>query len=162
MAPEEPRIRHTESELVLPEGIEAGLVAGTAVALAFGARALALGDCLHTPSVLGVLLFQGLEAARETVSAPAYAGIYHAIHFVVWIVLGFLGSGLARAADRDPRRRVWLAALLVLVVVPFLGLELALPRTGLGRSHLALGAGVGAVALGAYLAWRHPAILRRG
>lgn len=162
MAPEEPRIRHTESELVLPEGIEAGLVAGTAVVLAFGVRDFALGDWLHTPSVLGVLLFQGVQAARETISAPAYAGIYHVAHYVVWIALGFVGSALARRAERDPRQRLGLVALLALVVLPFLALEIAVPRTGLGRSHLTLGAGVGAVALGAYLVWRHPGVLRGG
>lgn len=161
MAPEEPPVRHSESELVLPEGIEAGLVAGTAVALAFGLRDFALGDWLHTPSVLGVLLFQGVEAARETVSAPAYAAIYHAIHYVAWIVVGFAGSALARAAEREPGRRLSLLALLALVIVPFVALEIAVPRTGLGRSLLSVGAGVGALALGAYLTWRHPGLLRR-
>lgn len=155
------RGRHTESELVLPEGIEAGLVGGTAVVLAFLVRDLLLGDWLHTPSVLGVFLFEGAEAARATVSAPAYAGVYHVVHYAAWIVVGFLGTAVARSAEREPRRRVWLLVLLALLVVPFVGLEVAVPRTGLGRSHLALGAVAGAVALGAYLVWRHPALLRR-
>lgn len=152
---------HTESELVLPEGIEAGLVGGTAVALVFLARDLALGDWIHTPSVLGVLLFQGLPAARETVSEPAYAGIHHVIHYAAWVVFGFVASAAARGAERDPHWRVGLLALLALPVGAFLALEIALPRTALGRSHLTLGAGIGAVALGAYLIWRHPAVLRR-
>jgi hypothetical protein len=50
-------------DMVLPEGAEVGLIGGLAVV--FLARDLAAGHWLHTPSVLGTLLFYRPVAARE-------------------------------------------------------------------------------------------------
>ena len=59
--------RPVRSGLVLPESIETGLVAASVVVAALLIRDASIGEPLHTPSVLGSLLFQGVEAARREV-----------------------------------------------------------------------------------------------
>jgi hypothetical protein len=49
---------------MLPEGLEAGLVGAFAVVAVYLMRDVATGEPLNTPSVLGTLLFEGLDAAR--------------------------------------------------------------------------------------------------
>jgi hypothetical protein len=151
--------RPIRSSLVLPEGLEAGLLGGLAVALVFFARDLASGEPIYTPSVLGTLVLRGVEAAREVRSAPGEAAAYHTLHFAVWVVLGFLASGLAGRAEGSPSLRglVWACfagALLVLV-----GLDFWVAETGIGRQHLWTGGLAGLASMAGFLVWRHPILL---
>ena len=158
---ERPGRERLRSPLVLPEWIEAGLIGGLAVAAVFLVRDSLLGDPLHTPSVLGVLLFQGREAARATTSAPGAAAAYHAIHFSVWIVVGLIGTQVMRWAEDEPR--LWWLPLASLGLALFFlaAVERWLGETGLTRPRLWLGGAAGLGALGGFLLWRHPGVLRR-
>jgi hypothetical protein len=160
-AQKHPGRERARSSLVLPEWIEAGLLGGLAVAAVFLVRDALLGEPLHTPSVLGVLLFQGVEAARATTSAPGAAVAYHAIHFSVWVLIGLVGAQVVRRAEDEPG--LWwlpLASLAVAVLV-LVGLEGWVRETGLTRPRLWLGGLAGLAALGGFLLWRHPGALRR-
>jgi hypothetical protein len=141
---------------VLPEGLEAGLAGALAVALVFLARDLWIGEPLHTPTVLGVLILQGAEAARETRSAPGAAALYNAVHFAVWTAAGFVSAWAAGRPQRGALIVVGMAW-----VVSALLLDALVAETGLGRSHLWLGGVAGTAAMGAYLAWRHPSLRPR-
>ena len=149
------------SPLVLPEWIEAGLLGGLVVAAVFLVRDSLLGEPLHTPSVLGVLLFQGLEAARSTTSAPGAAAAYNAIHFSVWVMVGFVGAQVVRCAEDEPRLWWLPLASLALALLFLVALEGWVRETGLTRPHLWLGGLAGLAALGGFLFWRHPGALRR-
>ena len=91
--------RRIRTRLFLPEGAEAGLIGGGAVALVFLMRDCAIGEPLHTPSVLGMLVLSGVEAAREVRSATGAAVIYNVAHFTVWMVAGFAASALMKLAE---------------------------------------------------------------
>jgi hypothetical protein len=149
------------SSLVLPEWVEAGLLGGFVVAAVFLVRDSLLGEPLHTPSVLGVLLFQGLEAARSTTSAPGAAAAYHAIHFSVWVVVGLVGAQVMRRAEDEPRLWWLPLASLALALFFLVALEGWVRETGLTRPRLWLGGLAGLAALGGFLLWRHPGALRR-
>jgi hypothetical protein len=144
--------------LVLPEGIEAGLVGGLAVAAVFLARDAWLGDPMLTPSALGALLVSGPETAGG--EPPEGAGaLYHAIHFFTWIALGFAASGLMGRAERTGAR--WLPPLAALLAVaPLFALDAFVRSAELDRLHLWVGGLVGILAMGAFLAWRHPGAIR--
>jgi hypothetical protein len=141
---------------MLPEGLEAGLVGAFAVVAVYLMRDVATGEPLNTPSVLGTLLFEGLDAAREVRSAPGAAAAYNAVHLAVWTAFGFLLSSLMDLVEKAPKWRLlpWAAAscsLLVMVV-----LDLWVGETDLARPHLWLGGLAGLLSMAAYLAWRHP------
>jgi hypothetical protein len=148
--------------LVLPEGIEAGLIGGLAVAAVFLVRDVAVGEPLYTPSLLGALLVEGAEAAARTGPTAGAAALYHAVHFFVWIALGFAGSALFAAVERRPSRRGLLIAAALLSLLPLAALDAATRGTALVLLQLRIGGIVGLLAMGAFLAWRHPGALRGG
>jgi hypothetical protein len=151
----------TGARPVLPSGIEAGLLAGAAVAVTFLARDLLAGAPLQTPSVLGTWMLQGPEAARTVTSAAGPAIAYNAVHFAVWVLAGSVGILLMRQVEASASNwyRPWVAACLLTV-----GCVLASARAsnaGLPQLHLWFGTLVGVATMGWFLGWRHPRAMRR-
>ncbi|TFG98608.1 MAG: hypothetical protein E4H11_00200 [Myxococcales bacterium] len=158
--PEEVWREPPRAPLVLPEGIEAGVIGGLAVAAVFFVRDAWIGDPMQTPSMLGALLVAGSQAARAAAPAAGSAALYHAVHFFAWIAFGFAASGVMRRAERTGAR--WIALLAAVVaLLPLVALDFWVQRAGWGRLHLWMGGLAGIAAMGAFLAWRHPGALRR-
>jgi len=157
--PEEVWRETPRASLVLPEGIEAGLIGGLAVAAVILAHDAWLGDPMRTPALLGTLLVGGAEAARTAAPAAGSAALYHAVHFFAWVGLGFAASGVMRRAERTGAR--WLPPLAALLaMLPLAALDVWVARAGIDRLHLWLGGLAGIAAMGVYLAWRRPGALR--
>jgi hypothetical protein len=160
-SPLESQDRPIRSGLVLPEGIEAGLVAATMVVVALWIRDASIGEPLHTPSVLGALVFQGLEAARVVRSDPGLAAAYNVVHYILWIIGGFAASRLMGAVARGAAAW-WLPGLaLGLVILAYVGLDALVAETALTRPRFWIGGVAGATTLAAFLAWRHPDAIDR-
>ena len=157
--PEEAWHEVPRSPLVLPEGIEAGLIGGLAVAGVFLARDVWIGDPMLTPSLLGALLVSGGDATRAAVPAAGSAALYNAVHFFAWVALGFAASGLMSRAERTGAR--WLPPLAAVVaILPLAALDVLVRSAGPDRLHLWVGGLAGIAAMGAFLAWRHPGAVR--
>jgi len=157
--PEEAWREAPRAPLVLPEGIEAGLIGGLAVAGVFFVRDAWSGDPMQTPSMLGATLVAGAAAAATSAPAAGSAALYHAVHFFLWIALGFAASSVMRGAERTGTR--WLPPLAaILAILPLIALDIWVQRAGIDRLHLWLGGLAGIGAMGAFLAWRHPGALR--
>lgn len=158
-----PPPRPIRSSLVLPEGLEAGLLGGLAVAAVFFVRDYASGEPTYTASVLGTLLLHGVDAARDVRNAPesaaGEAAVYHTVHFVAWVVLGFLASGLASRADRNPSLRGLVWACFAGSVLVLLGLDAWVAEAGLARQYLWTGGVAGLASMAGYLIWRHPGLV---
>jgi len=147
------------SPLVLPEGVEAGLIGGLAVAAVFFVHDAWVAQPMHTPALLGTLLLSGASAARSQGPASGAAAAYHTFHFLAWVALGFAGSSLMGYAERTRTR--WLPPLAALIaVVPLAVLDVFVRTAQLERMHLWLGGLAGILAMGAFLAWRHPGAVR--
>ena len=158
-SPVEVRPVRLRSPLVLPEGVEAGLIGGLAVAAVFFVRDAWIGEPLHTPSVLGTLLISGADAVRTQAPVAGAAALYHGCHFLAWVALGFAGSALMTHAERTRTR--WLPPLAgLLALVPLAVLDVYVRSAQLERMHLWLGGLAGILAMGAFLVWRHPGAVR--
>jgi len=151
-----------QTDFALPEGLEAGLVAGFAVVAVFLVRDLSAGNWLHTPTVLGTLILEGPAQARSVVSSPGVAALYNVIHFAGWVVAGFATAFLVRRVEHHQAdARILLAAWIVWVVLSWLALDAWVHDSGLARTHLWVGGIAGALALALFFAWRHPALWQR-
>jgi hypothetical protein len=151
----------TGARPVLPSGIEAGLLAGAAVAVTFLARDLLAGAPLQTPSVLGTLMLQGPEAARTVTSAAGPAIAYNAVHFAAWVLAGTFCSRLMRQVEASAANwyRPWVAACALTVVCVLASTRAT--AAGLPQLHLWLGTLVGVATMGWFLGWRHPRAMQR-
>jgi hypothetical protein len=150
-----------QSAPVMPGGVEGGLVAGVAVAVAMLIRDWSLGEPLHTPSVLGTLLLEGVDAARTVRAAPGVAAAYNALHFGAWIFGAFVLSILVHRVARGESGWALPGLGFLALIGTYVGLDLWIAETSLGPPQLWIGGLVGAVTLAAYLGWRYPAAVAR-
>jgi len=148
--------RPIEPRPVLPSGIEAGLVAGLAVAVVFLIHDTVEGAPIRTPSLLGTFFIQGVEAAHNVRFAPGAAIAYNVIHFSTWIAIGSIGAVLMHRVEREVSSWYlpWLG-LLALLGACF-GLDALITQSGLPRLRIWLGALSGVAALTGFLGWRYP------
>jgi hypothetical protein len=147
----------------LSEAVDAGLLGGSTVAVWFLIRDLISGRPLRTPSVLGqAFIFGHPEPMTGSIDFAAVI-LYTAVHFLAFIVFGFLVTALVRVAVSQPIARFALLVLLVVFEFAFY----VLVQTAAGRIgdlfplwSVLLANLFAAVAMGYYFARRHPDLQR--
>jgi len=145
---------------MMPEGLEAGLLAGLAVVVTYLIPDWLAGDWLYTPTLLGSYLLQAAGQDGEAVAATGLAALFTLLHFGAWALAGFAGSLLVGIADRRPGMR-WLPLLALCVwVASMVVLDLWISASAQPAAHLWIGSAMGGAVMGAYLIWRHPAFAR--
>ena len=116
-------------------------------------------SCCTPPRCSARSSLSGAAAARAQAPVAGAAALYHAFHFLAWVALGFAGSALMAHAERTRTR--WLPPLAALLaLVPLAVLDVFVRNAQLERTHLWLGGLVGILAMGGFLAWRHPGAVR--
>ena len=146
---------------VLQDGLFAGLIGGLGMIAIYFLYDVATASPLRTPTVLGTLLFQGVEAARSARPELAVAIAYNGIHVLAWLAAGMLCAYLVQLVEHHPRSWYLVFVGAAFVALAAFLLDAAVNVTGLPRLHLWVGGFVGVSAMGAFLVWRHPAVLRR-
>jgi uncharacterized membrane protein YphA (DoxX/SURF4 family) len=147
---------------VLHEGVIAGLIGATCIAIWFFLVDLVAGRPLFTPATLGRSLFRvfGPEPAGE--STALYVVAYTIVHYVAFIVVGLIAAGVVRLARREPTVLVGFAILFIAFEVGFYALVALLQHaTALGSLawyQVMAGNLIAAVAMGAYILRVHPAL----
>ena len=147
---------------VLTEGLLAGFIGYVVVAVFFAAvNVLAGQPLLYTAAVLGRALTGGVADAQAVPIEAASVLAYNAVHLAVFLTIGLVASVLVLATERHPN--LWLAfflillALLMVTLITFAVLigpiSAALPWWSLIGANL-----LAAVAMGGYLAIRHPTL----
>lgn len=150
----------SESDLVMPEGLEAGLLGGLAVVATYLVPDWLSGDWLRTPTLLGRYVLYGAGQQEAAVAETGLAALFTVLHFGAWTAAGFAGSLLVGAVDRRPDLR-WLPLVVLGVWVgAMVALDLWIAALALPELHLWVGSVLGGAVLGAYLVWRHPAFAR--
>lgn len=148
-------MRHT----IAREGIIAGALGATAVALWFLGIDLAYGQPFATPATLGrgLLRVFGPPGSEGRIT---FVVAYTVFHYAAFAVAGLLVSVIVHWAEREPTVLAGALILFVAFEIGFYGLSAALresPFLGvLGWVQVATGNLVAAVVMGAYM-WRaHP------
>lgn len=145
--------------VMLREGILAGLIGAAMVAVWFLVLDLVVGRLFFTPAALGSALFYGVEGtAAVRVTAATVLG-YSLVHVAVFLVIGVVFAGLAAQAEAQ---RSFLMAIVLLFVTSLtlsIGLMAILASWVLAALTwwgIATGNLLAAVAMGVYLWKRHP------
>jgi hypothetical protein len=148
------------------EGILAGIVGGATIALWFLILDTLAGRLLYTPSLLGQALFRGDILPTAAGDIPVSLGMVIAFSWVHWLVfaaIGTIASWLLAFAEREPSLglRVLCVFLLIVFEFGFLGAAMFFSEVLLHRlawEAVLIGNVLAAVAMGAYLWWRHPTL----
>ena len=159
-----------ERRSVYQEGIIAGLLGATAVALWFLVVDMFAGRPLHTPEILGRALLGvfGRERAGVTDagddSALLVVAVYTVFHYAAFILVGILAAAVVRAGEREPSLLAGALILFVAFEIGFYGITALLSETdalgNLAWYQIGLANLVAALVMGVYL-WRsNPALGR--
>jgi hypothetical protein len=147
----------------LREGIIAGLIGATTVAVWFFVVDLIAGRPLFTPSALGEALMNVLGPNRGE-GALEYVMLYTVFHYAVFIILGTIAVAIIHASDREPSLMAGFVILFVVFQLGFFFFVMLLERSLLGNiAWYQIGAAnvLAALLMGRYLVRMHPEIVVR-
>lgn len=148
-------MRHT----IARDGIIAGLLGATAVAVWFLGIDTVSGRPLATPTALGRGLLSVL-GPRGSEGAATFVTVYTLFHYLAFIGVGLLVSAIVHWAQREPSILAGAMILFVALEVGIYGLSSALSESpflgAIGWAAVATGNLVAAIVMGTYM-WRaHP------
>jgi hypothetical protein len=164
--PERPRLTELGSRAknLAEEGVLAGIIGATVVAVFFFFIDALQGQPLHTPSLLGSVLFLGQTAEDVTAINPTIVFAYTGVHVLLFLVAGVGVAWMVSQFDRNPQFAFILVLVFLLFQAVVFGLEVSMVPSLVG----ALGAGIvavanilAAVAMFAYLLRLHPEAMRQ-
>jgi hypothetical protein len=108
------------SSRYLREGVIAGLIGATIVAVWFLILDAARGQPFRTPALLGAATFSGVTAPDAVPVSPGLVVPYTVLHGVVFALIGILAAYLIMSAQREPGRLLTLFILLLSFEIFFL------------------------------------------
>jgi hypothetical protein len=152
----------THEHSLLRQGVSAGILGGSAVALWFLLLDVIIeGRPFYTPNLLGQLVFQrGQSPAPDTLSAGMVIG-YTLLHFAAFSLFGVFLTQLVRLASRHHIWRFALVIVLAVFEVFFIGFTFILVGPSDGDSRwwtILVGNTFALIAMGAYYYPRYPAV----
>jgi hypothetical protein len=150
---------HVQEHSTVREGLVAGLLGATTVALWYFVFDMAAGKPFHTPNALGKVFFRGdLEPGVRDIVPQVVAG-YTVLHLVIFALAGVGLTLLVHLAARNLALRMGLWMGLVVAFAFFVGLTYMLTTATGERVPLwsvAGGSLLAVAAMGWYLWRRHP------
>jgi hypothetical protein len=151
---------------VLRQGVVAGILGATAVALWFFVIDILAGHPLFTPRVLGDAIFTLFGGTRDLHMAPVVSVFgYTLIHYAAFIAVGIAVADLVAWSGREPALLLGFVILLAVFEVGFYGLVMILRHSGeLGEllwPQVMMGNIIAAASMGGFM-WRaHPQLRDR-
>ncbi len=147
---------------VVREGISAGLIGATAIALWFGVIDMIQGHLLATPIMLGTSLMSLFLGGDPPSRAGAFIG-YTIFHFALFMVVGIVLAWVVNASERVPSAFIGFAGLFVAFEVGWIGWTTVLSQ-GFGELtwlQVFVANLIGAAAMGWYIWRQHPNLAGR-
>jgi hypothetical protein len=146
------------------EGIMAGLIGATVVAVWFFIVDIAAGEALRTPTLLGQALMEALPGPSRGEGPLLFVTLYTVFHYGAFIVLGIISAAILHASEGEPSV---LAGFLILFVAFQAGIYIfimLLSRSLLGVIawyQIGIANVLAALFVGRYLVHAHPGVLGR-
>ncbi len=144
------------------EGVIAGIIGATVIAIWFFFVDLIAGNALFTPRTLGRALLGILGPVPDTQSSAALIISYTLFHYAAFIVLGLIAAMIVNVANREPSILMGLVVLFAATEVGFYAfvglLQQATPLGDLAWYNVMIGNLLAAAAMGTYLLRAHPAL----
>jgi hypothetical protein len=145
---------------IFRDGLIAGVLGATSVAVLFFFVDLVAGHGLATPYVLGRGFFEFFGVAST--NRLLVVAVYTVFHYIAFIAVGCLAAGIIHWGETAPSVLAGAFVLFVIIEIGFYGLTRILAHSpnygGLSAAQVATGNLIAAVAMGTYL-WRaHPAL----
>ena len=147
---------------VFREGVIAGIIGATAIAVWFFVVDLVAGQALFTPSTLGRAVFSVLGAVPDAESPIIHVLAYTLFHYAAFISVGIVAAAMVRLAGDEPSVLLGFVILFVAFEVGFYAFVAVLsqvtPLGGLAWWQVMVGNVIAAAAMGFYLLRRHPVL----
>ena len=153
------------TRMIVREGVIAGVIGATAVALWFLVIDTMSGQPLFTPGLLGEALFSVLgpspEGAPRLLDEPMVQLLgYTIFHYAAFVAVGLLAAVVLEVARREPSVLIGFFILFVAFEIGFHGLVALLQQTtaldGLAWYNIMIGNLIAASLMGLYLWQAHP------
>ena len=148
---------------VVREGIVAGAIGATIVALWFLVIDIAAGHALMTPEALGRTVLRVLGPPFDD-SLAVVVAVYTVFHYVAFAIVGIIAVAIVHAGEREPSVLAGALILFVAIEIGFYGLTALLTESPLGNLawyQIGLANLLAAIGMGVYLWRRHPALSAR-
>jgi hypothetical protein len=155
-----------EQHRTLREGVVAGALAATAVAIWFLVLDTVAGRPFATPAMLGASLSSlfAVPAASTTATAASVLG-YTAFHYAAFAVAGLIGATVMNNAEEEPSVLIGFFILFVAFEIGWYGLSAILARSEyfgqLAWYQVFVANLIAAGTIGTYLFRRHPGLASR-
>ena len=147
---------------VFREGVIAGIIGATAIAVWFFVVDLVAGQALFTPSTLGRAVFSVLGAVPDAESPIIHVLAYTIFHYAAFITVGIVAAAMVRLAGDEPSVLLGFVILFVAFEVGFYAFVAVLsqvsPLGDLAWWQVMVGNVIAAAAMGFYLLRRHPVL----
>lgn len=146
---------------VMREGLTAGIIGATIVAVLFFFVDLARGHPFAVPAGLGHLVLH-LFGFGEGASQEAKVAIYTVFHFGAFAVVGIVAAAVVRHAETEPTILAGALIAFVMAEIGFYGLSFMLTESRtlgyVSWYQVAIGNLLAAAAMGWYLWRQHPGL----
>ncbi|MBI3304545.1 MAG: hypothetical protein HYZ72_20980 [Deltaproteobacteria bacterium] len=156
-----------ESSKLYQEGIVAGVVGATAIAIWFLTVDAINGRPLYTPTVLGTALFKGGAGLASPESLPVNLDMvlmFTWVHGLVFIIIGGIASRLLGLAEHNPNLGFGILLLFVVFELGFMAVNMAFAEAvlrALAWQAVLVGNLLAAAAMAGYFWRRHPSLTIR-
>jgi len=150
------------SNRVVREGVSAGLIGASAIAVWFGILDAVSGSLLATPVMLGKSFGSLFLKGSEPGFAASFLG-YTVLHVALFIMIGLLFSWVVNAAEKAPSAMIGFMGLFVVFEVGWVGWTSVLAE-GFGTLswlQVFMANLIGAGAMGLYMWRQHPRLAGR-
>ena len=147
------------SNNVAREGVSAGLIGASAIAVWFAILDAISGHLLATPILLGRSIASLFLVNVEPSTAAAFLG-YTVIHFALFTIIGIAFAWVVNEAEKVPSMMIGFMGLVVVFEVGWFGWTSVLSR-GFGELtwlQVFIANLIGAAAMGLYMWRQHPAL----
>jgi hypothetical protein len=148
-----------DNNSIVREGVSAGLIGATVIAVWFAVVDVLAAGLLSTPIMLGRSLATLFLDGREASSAAAFL-LYTVFHYAMFVGIGLLLAWVINMAERTPSAMIGFIGLFIIFEVGWVGWTSVLAQ-GFGELtwlQVFIANIIGAAAMGYYMYRQHPGL----